>query len=130
MSKNKVDEINAMASDMSEELIAIKVKSDQLILPEEAHSFPKDMIKEGHEWLTKIYQNQFAAVRTVRNLLTKDQWNRYTLWGSFSETQEMKLLKEKQIPFRKVVISRERPQIFKKGVQSEQIKSINSKKGN
>jgi hypothetical protein len=127
--KQMIDEITMMANDMVPEFEEIKVKATHLDLPDEALEFPKELIKEGYEWLYTIWIGAFGAVRTVRNLLTPDQWERYKLWGSFDETQEMLLLKEKQVPFRKAIVGRNRPDLFKKGIQNVEVKSVHSKKG-
>jgi len=126
--ENMVDDINLMIVDMQSEMVAVKVKPDHLSIPAEAKAFSKELVTEGYHWLAGIYNKEFAAVRTVRNLLTTDQWNRYQLWDSFKYTQEMKLLREKQKPFRKAITSKDRPALFKKGVQNEQIKAISTEK--
>lgn len=127
--KHMIDEIVMMADDMFPEFEEIKVRGSHLNLPDEAIEFPAAMVKEGYDWLLKIWENQFAAVRKVRNLLTADQWARYKLWGSFDETQEMVMLKEKQVPFRKAIVGRDRPDLFKKGIQHGEVKKLNTKKG-
>ena len=126
---SRINEINEMIEKMSVEFEEAKIKVDSLSLPEEAILFPIGMVSDGYKWLKAIYNNEFAAVQTVRSLLTDTQWARYKLWESFNRTQEMKLLREKQVPFRKAVISRDRPVLFKKGTQNGQIKNINSSKG-
>lgn len=132
MSKSReqmVIEIEMMADTMRPEFDDLKIKDNHLSLPDEAVFFPKDLITEGHKWLDNVYKTEFAPVRTVRNLLSTDQWQRYKLWGSFGETQEMILLKEKQVPLRKVLVARDRPNLFKKGKQNEQLKKLHSEKG-
>ena len=131
MSKSKVtllDEILEMNMKMSDLFEECKIKPDHLSLPEEASDLPIDMIREGRNWLEDIFNEEYKAVRKVKDLLSDEQWARYKLWGSFEETQEMILLREKRIPFRKILVGRNRPDLFKKGKVNEGIKQSHTKK--
>lgn len=134
MSRSKVDlieHINRMGQIMNETCFKDgKIKDTHLDLPELATEFPHKMLLEGCDWLISIFENEFEAVRKVKALLPQETWDRYESWGCFDETQEVILLKEKLVPFRKALVGHNRPGLFKKGAQrAEEKRAKNSKKG-
>jgi hypothetical protein len=120
--------ISMMESEMIPILKEAKIKDNHLSLIEETAKLPREMITEGYKWLEAIYENEFAAVKTVKRLLPDILWERYRAWEGFDEHQEVKLLREKMIPFRAVIVSRNRPNLFKKGKVNAALKKLHSKK--
>jgi len=133
MSKSKTEmltEILEMDEEVRKRFPDAKIKENHLSLHEDAHDLPADMIREGYKWLFEIFTNEYAAVATVRRLLSEEQWDRYLKWGGFEDHQECVLMREKMIPFRAALVSRNRPNLFKKGVVNVELKNRkNSKKG-
>jgi len=134
MSKSK-DEmlkiIHAIEADIKPIFAEAKIKDNHLELPENANELPATMIRAGLKWLEEIHTKEYAAVKTVKRLLPDEIWKRYEQWEGFSDHQEVVLLKEKMVLFRKVVVSRNRPDLFKKGIVNEffKKKSKDTKKG-
>jgi len=131
MSKSRTvlcDEMRVMVTHMAPMMTEAKIKEGHLEIHEEADTLPADMVREAHKWLTSIFEKEFQAVKTVKRLLPDDMWKRYKSWGDFGDHQEVVLLREKMIPFRKVIVSRERPEFFKKGVVNGIINATHSKK--
>jgi hypothetical protein len=125
MSKSKKDllsEIVSMTLAMESIMAEAKVKEGHLSTHIESDSLPLEMIREAHKWLKGIFENQFAAIQTVKRLLPGELWARYKAWGGFENHQEVKLLREKMIPFRSELVSRNRPNLFKKGIVNALIK--------
>ena len=122
-------EIKSMVADIKLHFDEAKIKENHIDLPyEECESLPADMIREGYKWIQEIHKNEYAAVRMVKRLLPKELWDRYKAWDGFNDHQEVVLLREKMIPFRKKLVSRDRPKLFKKGEVNGQLKKISREK--
>lgn len=94
----------------------LKIRADHLTIPENVVDLKSEDIKIALEWLRGICHNQHSALVKARKLLTPDQWKRYALWGDdFDEHQEVIILKKAQVELRKVLVSKDRPNLFKKG---------------
>ena len=77
---------------------------------------PYAMIKEGYNWLIRVYTHEYLAVLKVRELCKPEIWERMLLLGGFEEHREMKMLRGAQKLFRATCVSRKRPDLFKRGV--------------
>ena len=106
-----------------------KIRDNHLSLPDNADDLPAIMIRDGLRWFTEIYENQYEAVKTVKRLLPQEIWDRYNTWSGFEDHQEVILLKKVMIPFRTILVGRNRPTLFKKGIVNEQLSDTHTKKG-
>jgi len=113
--KFMLEEIQRMATSMELALKHINSPEGALVLPEEASTIPVDVVREGYKWLVTIFDVRYHRWATVRALLAEDQWERYYLWGGFDNHREMVMLKEASLHLRQEIVSRTRPDLFKRG---------------
>jgi hypothetical protein len=108
-------------------LVMSTVKPLQILVTEEnVEKLPATFIREGYYWLKEVYNNEYAAVMKIRKLLPEDMWARREAWGD-EEFQETVLLKERLVRLRKAWVSRDRPDFYKKGKRSGEIKKATNK---
>lgn len=120
--------IAEMVTTMKAALEFAKVKGTHLILHERVSEMPADMIREGFNWLVFIFENQYLEYTKVRALLTDDQWARYLLWEDFEDFREVVLLRKATFEFRRAIVSRCRPVLFKKVKVNGKLREIDRKK--
>ena len=120
-----LEDIKVKGGQMMATMIAedVAIKPDYLSLPEEAAKLKMPMIRAGWKWLTAIYDDEYAEVRRLKSLLPDEIWARYKSWGGFEDHREVVLLKEALVALRKRLISREKPDIFKKSKCEKAIKA-------
>lgn len=102
----------AMMATMLEEDVSIKV--DQLHVPEDATDLRADFIRPAHHWLVQVYAKQYAEVRRIKKMQPDEMWARYKNWGGFEEYREVLLLKDALSTLRSTIVSRKRPDFYKK----------------
>jgi hypothetical protein len=117
-----LDEIARMVAEMQLALTHINAPENHMLLPEEAIKAPVENIREGYKWLVCVFEMRHRRWTTVRGLLVEEQWARYYLWGGFDNHREMIMLKEASLHLRQAVISRARPDLFKKSKLSAILK--------
>lgn len=120
--------IAEMRTTMKDALEFSKVKDTHLVLHDRALELPAELIREGFNWLKHIFEHQYKEYIKVRLLLSDDQWARYLLWEDFEDFREVVLLRKATFEFRRRIVSRFRPNLFKKVHVSGQIKAIDKKK--
>lgn len=117
MTKEKLlVEINKMVDEMQVCLTHIKATDGYLRIPADVlEHLPEEMLAEGHRWLKAIYEGRFLKWCRVWRLRTPEMWRRYFTWGGFENHREMVMLREVSHEVRQAVVSRARPDVFKKG---------------
>ena len=99
------------------------IKEGYLQVPEYAEICRSEFIIAAHKWLEDIHEGVYKVVMDVRKLLPETLWNRYKAWGEdFDEHREVKMLKEALVIFRKAIVSRKRPDFFKRGKYNAELK--------
>ncbi len=126
--QHMVDVMNIAIEEMAAALKFAKVKETHLVLHERTLELPVTIIREGFGWLTCVHKTQFATYQKVRALLTTEQWDRYLLWEDFEDFREVIMLRKATFEFRRCIVSRHRPNLFKKGKTNGEIKAIDRKK--
>ena len=128
-----IDKIRVYCEAMSNHLAELKIREGHLSLPEDLTIFKAATLKDGLEWIEAIWSKEYDALVRAKRLLTPDQWKRYELWGfeNFEDHQEVIILRRAQVDLRKVLVSKDRPDLFKKGFVHER-ESVQKKrsKGN
>lgn len=71
-------------------------------------------VREAHQWMSDIEAFELLEVRKIYGLLKPEIWARYRSWGGFEEHREMKMLSAALAALRTKVISRQRPDFFKR----------------
>lgn len=113
----------------------LKIRENHLELPVEGiNALRASDLREGLEWLGKICENELRALISAKRLLTPEQWKQYELFGmeDFEDHQEVIILRKAQVELRKVLVSQDRPNLFKKGYIDRQLsaKTHNKKSKN
>ena len=117
-----LSEIEKMSSEMGTCLQHIKGNKDYLSVPEGVEHLNDKWVEDAFNWLTTIYNGVYQDWLEVRKLLSEEQWKRYELWGGFERHREVKMLKKESIKVRTAIISRKRPNFFKKGKVNAAVK--------
>lgn len=105
----------------------VAIKPDHLTIPENAEKLRADFLRPGFHWLYEIHDNEYDAVIQIKKLLKPEIWQRYKEWGGFDEHREMILLRERLSDLRKRLVSRDRPDFFKKTVIAKALKRAEKK---
>lgn len=101
---------------MSVALIFSKVKEAHLIVPENAEELRADFIRPAFYWIQEVYIGEYTDYKRIRDLCTEEIWTRYFLWTpDFDDHREMIMLRHAASALRKRIVSRTRPDFFKKG---------------
>lgn len=95
-------------------MIEATVPEDYFNLPDEVEFFPQELLKEGYEWIERIYNKEHREAKNIKGLLSEEMWERYRQWADFGDHREVVLLTEALQKFRKTVMNAKRPMIFKK----------------
>lgn len=90
-----------------------KIKFSYVQMPEEKGHIPTHCLEEGLAWLIRLHDNQFAACLETKKLVPEDQWEMYRMLD-MSGSREMLDLNKNFRDLRKVVISKERPAVFRR----------------
>ena len=110
--------LNSMAlhiEEMTDALKYAKIKEGHLAISEKALQLPVTMIREACHWIENLFQCEFHGYKKVRKLCTEEIWERYLSWEDFADHREVVLLRKAIFLLRKAVVSRQRPDFFKKG---------------
>lgn len=102
----------------------IQIKPDYLHIPENAAKLRADFIRPAYYWLNEVYGNEYYKVREVKKLLPDHIWKRYKEWGGFDEHRECVMLRESLSVLRRAVVTRSRPDFFKKTIIAKKFKEI------
>lgn len=111
---------NEIVSTMLEE--GINIKEDILNIPEGAESLRADFIRPAYHWIVDVHAREFYNVREVKKLLAPEIWTRYRTWGGFEDHREVVMLREAMSDLRQRIVSRDRPDFFKKTVIQKKMK--------
>ena len=123
-----IDEIIRMASEMLPATTHCSIKFDHLALHERTAELSMEIVREGYKWLRDVYESSFAEWAKVRALVSEEQWGRYELWGGFHNHREVVMLKKVSLELRNILISRVRPDLFKKGKVNGELKRTDQAK--
>jgi hypothetical protein len=88
----------------------------------------KPMLQAAYKWFRDIREGIYKTVHEIRKLLPDHIWKRYEEWGGFDDHQEVVLLKQRQVAFRKALVSKNRPDLFKKGKRNSEIKEVSQRR--
>lgn len=75
---------------------------------------PMSWIREAWHWIGSIRLRELAKIGKVRSLLPEELWDKYENWGGFDDCQEMIMMVNSLKDLKRVVISNDRPNFFKK----------------
>ena len=100
----------------------VNIKPDHLQLEKESDQLKMVYIRPGFHWIREVFAAEFEAVLRIKKLQPKEMWTRYKNWGGFEDHREVVLLKEALTNLRAKVVSRERPDVFKKSKRAKEIK--------
>ena len=107
-----LQEIDMILSTFKRYYHLVNINTDYYIVPEE---YDRDSLIEGHKWVSDIFTNEFSDLKYAWNLLTPQEWKAYALYGSdFDDHQEVILLRKAKAAFRAKIVSRKRPDFWKK----------------
>ena len=116
MARSKVEiceDVNGWLRDMQPLLVKIKIKNCYLTLPEDAVKFPATWLREARAWIEALYLGPFMAAYSFYKELPPEVWERYAIWGE-TDQPEVVRLKELLKRFRMAIVSRHRPDLFKR----------------
>lgn len=105
------------------------IKPDHLAIPEHCDELRADFIRPAFYWLGSIYENEYRDVVKFRKQQPDHIWARYKKWGEFEEYREVRLLKEKINVLRAKIVSRDRPDFYKKSKRATLLKAKAKEKG-
>ena len=107
----------------------VQIKPDQLHVPEDGADFRAGFIRAGFKWINEVYENEYAKVTRIKKMQPDEMWARYKKWGGFEEHREVVLLRDALSVLRAKIVSRSRPDFYKKSkrdVKSNRIKAAAS----
>jgi len=119
MSRSKASLLEEMEA-FGTEMMAILLEEDAVIkprhleLPTNGEYYKMSFIKEGAVWLLQIYDTEYAEVQRIKKMQPEEMWARYKSWGGFEDCREVLLLKGAITELRAVLVSRSRPDLYKK----------------
>lgn len=100
-----------------------KIKDGHLSIPDDAKQLPVSMIREAFHWVLSLFECEYYGYKKMRDLCTEEIWERYLKWEGCEDFREVILLRKATHTFRQQVISRKRPNFFKKGKVKIALKS-------
>lgn len=92
----------------------VSIKPDYLHIPKEATEFRADFIRPAYYWIGHLYKTEYVAVQRIKKMQTAEMWARYKSWGGFEDYREVLLLNAALSELRAKIVSRSRPDFFKK----------------
>ena len=119
-----IAEMDSILNEMEPMILKVNVK---LIIVEGSEKLDINFIREGLKWLQNIHKSVYEKLMTVRALLTPEMWKRYEVWDCFENHRESIMLKEALAEFRKEIVSRNKPNFWKRSKVNEQIKKLEKK---
>lgn len=106
----------------------VSIKPDHLLLEDgDIDHLKITFIRPGFYWIRGVYEEEYEEVNKIKKLLPDHLWARYKSWGGFDEHREVVLLKDALIKLRAKVVSRDRPDIFKKSKRAKEIRLLKTK---
>jgi len=105
----------------------VKIKPDQLCIPDSAAQLRADFIRPAYHWLVTLEHEEFAAVRSIKKLLPEEIWVKYRTWGGFEDHRECVMLREALANLRQKIVGRDRPDFFKKTLVAKSLKRAEKK---
>jgi hypothetical protein len=127
MAKSKHDmltQMRLMCTSLTKFHEQLKIKEDTFELPklELLEPLHVNFIREGFKWIQKIYQEEFLKFNNVWKLVPPEQWARYRYMPDVDDLREVVMLKEATHKLRTKLVSRDRPDFFKKGKLNGEVK--------
>lgn len=104
----------------------VTIKPEQLAFEDECIKLKADYIRPAYKWLIELSEKEFSEVLRVKSLLSAELWQRYRTWGGFEEHREVILLKAALKTLRMAVVSRNRPDFYKRSKRAKKL-NIRSK---
>jgi hypothetical protein len=105
----------------------VKIKEGHLGIPEDATILRADFIRPAYHWLLGVHDLEYNDVLDIKRLLKPEIWKRYKDWGGFDDHREMVLLQARLSELRRKLVSRERPDFFKKTLIAKGLKRAQKK---
>lgn len=99
------------------------VRAGYLQIPKGSKKLNPDYIKQGYVWLREIETGPIQKVKNIKKSLPEEVWNRYKLWEDFHNHNEMVHLKRALNELRTRIVSRSRPNYFKRVKVTQAIKA-------
>lgn len=90
------------------------IKDNYLKIPPDSRLLPDRFILDGYTWLLLLEEEEYEKARKIRALLPESTWDTYYSWGDFNTVNEMVLWRKASRELRDVVVSRNRPDFFKR----------------
>jgi len=92
----------------------VKITEDYFLLTEEDYQLRADFIRPAFHWLEDVFKTEFTEVLRIKRMQPSEIWARYKQWGCFEEHREVLLLNKALNALRMKLITRTRPDFFKK----------------
>jgi hypothetical protein len=108
-----VSGLHGYAIKMRSIIIEANIKPSYVQIPDNTDNVSIVELEEGLEWLKGVHDNQWTLCCETKLLLPEDQWDHYKAMD-MDGTIEMRELKKRLRDLRKVIISKDRPRIFRK----------------
>ncbi len=111
-----IDNMMTMGTEIMDLLMKekITIKENALLIPENSEDLRADFIRPGFKWIMQIYETEYKKVKRVKGLLPEELWTRYRKWGGFDDHREVILLRQSLNELRMMIVSRKRPDFYKK----------------
>ena len=119
MARSKASMLEEMAS-LSDQIVVllqlenVVIRKDHLTIPNDAYQYRADFIRPAYVWLCARYDVEYSDVQRIKKMQPAAIWERYKKWGGFEEHREVLLLNDALILLRSSLVSRTRPDFFKK----------------
>ena len=118
----KVEQIRKQLETFSAIFKKAGIKDNYLMILENVNWLKMDWLKTAHEWLTNSVEPLVRSVEKIIDLLPDKVWTQYILMGDCEDLREMRMLKKALGDLRTMVVSKRRPDFFKKGLVDDEIK--------
>ena len=122
-----IQALRLMATEMQPFVVEANVPEGQLVFSEDAEQLKVSYFNKGFTWLRRVYCSEFDELKKAKALQPQEIWDRYKLMG-WTDHAETKILKKALFQFRKAIIAKNRPTIFKKGEVKKCLKSSKLRK--
>lgn len=122
----------SMLSDMSTQGIEImdtlvregvSIKPEHLNVPDGSEDLRADFIRPAYHWVADLYESEYTEITRIKAMQPDEIWSRYKLWGGFEDHREVVLLKEALNALRTKLVSRKRPDFYKKSTREKAFKA-------
>jgi len=106
----------------------VTIKHNALVILEDSEKLRADFIRPGFKWISEVYSIEYKKVKRVKGLLSEELWKRYKEWDFFEDHREMILLRQSLNELRTAIVSRKRPDFYKKKKYEKQKNRVSKAK--